>query len=89
MLQIVKIGIDEKMINKSLFIQVSVFFGFPLVLAIIHSIFGIQVANMMVESFTKNSMIKSIVLTSLFLILIYGGYFIVTYLCSKNIIKED
>ena len=84
-----KIGIDEKMINKSLFIQVSVFFGFPLVLAIIHSIFGIQVANMMVESFTKNSMIKSIVLTSLFLILIYGGYFIVTYLCSKNIIKED
>jgi len=34
-------------------------------------------------------MIKSIVLTSLFLILIYGGYFIVTYLCSKNIIKED
>ncbi|WP_287937056.1 MULTISPECIES: FtsX-like permease family protein [Romboutsia] len=84
-----KIGIDEKMINKSLFIQTGIFFGFPLVLAIIHSIFGIQVANMMLETFTKNSMIKSIVTTALFLILIYGGYFVVTYLCSKNIIKED
>lgn len=84
-----KIGIDEKMINKSLFIQIGIFFGFPLVLAIIHSIFGIQVANTMLETFTKNSMIKSISTTALFLILIYGGYFVVTYLCSKNIIKED
>lgn len=84
-----KIGIDENMINKSLFIQIGVFFGFPLALAIIHAIFGIQVSNMMLETFTKNSIVKSIVTTALFLILIYGGYFVVTYLCSKNIIKED
>ena len=84
-----KIGIDEKMINKSLFIQASVFFGFPLLLAIIHSIFGIQISNMITESFNKNSMIKSIAITASFLILIYGGYFVITYLCSKNIIKED
>lgn len=84
-----KIGIDENMINKSLFIQIGVFFGFPLALAIIHAIFGIQVSNMMLETFTKNSIVKSIVTTALFLILIYGGYFVVTYLCSKNIIKEN
>ena len=30
----------------------------------------------------------TIVVTAIFLVIIYGGYFIVTYLCSKNIIKE-
>ncbi|MGL5755892.1 MAG: FtsX-like permease family protein [Paraclostridium sp.] len=84
-----KIGIDEGMINKSLFIQIGIFFGLPLILGIIHSIFGIQVANMMLESFGRGGFMKSIVMTSIFVLVIYGGYFIVTYLCSKNIIKEN
>lgn len=84
-----RIGIDEGMINKSLFIQIGIFFGFPLFLGITHSIFGIQVANMMLESFGRDGLMKSIIMTSIFVVVIYGGYFIVTYLCSKNIIKED
>lgn len=84
-----KLGIDEGMINRSLFIQIGIFFGFPLLLGIIHSIFGVQVANMMLESFGRDGLMKSIIMTSIFIVVIYGGYFIVTYLCSKNIIKED
>lgn len=84
-----RLGIDEGMINKSLFVQIGIFFGFPLLLGIIHSIFGIQVANMMLESFGRDGLMKSIIMTSIFIVVIYGGYFIVTYLCSKNIIKED
>ncbi len=37
------------MINKSLFRQIGIFFGVPLVLAIIHSIFGIQFAMKMMS----------------------------------------
>ncbi|MGX4599448.1 ABC transporter permease [Faecalimicrobium sp. JNUCC 81] len=84
-----RIGLDEKMINKSLFIQIGVFFAFPLILAAIHSIFGIQVCNMMLETFGKAKILKSIIMTAIFLFVIYGGYFIITYLCSKNIIKEQ
>ncbi|MEG1411136.1 MAG: ABC transporter permease, partial [Terrisporobacter sp.] len=84
-----KIGIDENMINRSLFIQIGVFFAFPLILAIVHSIFGIQVLNMMTESYGRGNILKPIIMTAGFLIVIYGGYFAVTYLCSKNIIKED
>ncbi|MFR8869109.1 FtsX-like permease family protein [Paraclostridium sordellii] len=84
-----RLGIDEGMINKSLFVQIGIFFGFPLLLGIIHSIFGIQVANMMLESFGRDGLMKSIIMTSIFVVVIYGGYFIMTYLCSKNIIKED
>ncbi|SHH68694.1 putative ABC transport system permease protein [Clostridium collagenovorans DSM 3089] len=83
-----KIGLDDSMINRSLFVQVAIFFAFPLILAIIHSIFGIQVSNMMLESFGRSGMLKTIVITSVFLVVIYGGYFLITYLCSKNIIKE-
>ncbi|WP_346870444.1 ABC transporter permease [Clostridium sp. UBA5119] len=84
-----RLGADERMINKSIFKQIGVFFAFPLVLAVIHSIFGIQVSNLILQTFRKANILPSIIMTAGFLIVIYGGYFIITYLCCKNIIKED
>ena len=83
-----KLGVDEKMINKALFRQIGVFFMFPLALAIIHSIFGIKFCNFLLTSIGTDNLLSSIVLTAMFIVTIYGGYFIVTYLCSKNVIKE-
>ena len=83
-----KIGTDEKMINKALFNQIAVFFLFPLLLAIIHSIFGIEFANYILKTIGTESLLSSIILTAVFLVVIYGGYFLVTYYCSKNIIRE-
>ena len=83
-----KIGTDDKMINKALFNQIAVFFLFPLLLAIIHSIFGIEFANYILKTMGTESLLSSIILTAVFLVVIYGGYFLVTYYCSKNIIKE-
>ena len=83
-----KIGTDEKLINKALFRQILIFFAFPLVLSIIHSIFGIIFCNYLLETFGESQLLKSIIMTAIFLVIIYGGYFIITYLCSKNIIKN-
>lgn len=83
-----KIGTDEKMINKALFNQIAVFFLFPLLLAIIHSIFGIEFANYILKTMGTESLLSSIILTAVFLVVIYGGYFLVTYYCSKTIIKK-
>ena len=83
-----KIGTDEKMLNKALFRQIGIFFLFPLVLAIIHSIFGIKFCVYLLETFGKGELLKSIIMTALIMVFIYGGYFVITYLCSKNIIKE-
>ena len=83
-----KIGTDEKMINKALFNQIGVFFLFPLLLAVIHSIFGISFANYILKTIGTESLLSSIILTAVFLVIIYGGYFLVTYYSSKNIIKE-
>ena len=84
-----RIGVDEAMINKALFRQIGIFFMFPLILASIHSVFGIMFCNNILETMGVNFNLKSVIITALFIILIYGGYFFVTYLCSKNIIKEN
>ena len=83
-----KIGTDEKMINQALLRQIAIFFMFPLILAIIHSVFGIMFCNYILETFGNEGLLPSIIMTAIFVIIIYGGYFVITYLCSKNIIKE-
>lgn len=83
------IGADEKDINKSLFKQTLIFFMVPLSLAIIHTIFGIKFCMIILNSMGINNLIKPIFLTSLFLIFIYGSYFFITYLYSKNLIKTN
>lgn len=83
-----KIGTDEKMINKALFRQIAVFFMLPLILALIHSVFGIMFAMKILEVFGNEQLLPSIIMTAIFIVVIYGGYFLITYYCSKNIIKE-
>ncbi len=82
-----KIGADERMIKKALFRQIAIFFLFPLLLAIIHSIFGIMFCNYILETIGNQKLLESIIMTSIFLVGIYGGYFIITYWCSKNIMR--
>lgn len=83
-----KLGADEKMINKALFNQIFIFFMIPLSLAIVHSIFGIKFANIILETMGISGLTSSITMTFIFLVLIYGGYFLLTYFASKNIIRE-
>lgn len=83
-----RIGVDEAMINKALFRQIGIFFMFPLILASIHSVFGIMFCNNILKTMGVNFNLKSVMITALFIIFIYGGYFFITYICSKNIIKE-
>ena len=81
-------GADEKMINKALFNQIFIFFMIPLLLAIVHSIFGIKFANKILRTMGISGLTSSITMTFIFLVLIYGGYFLLTYFASKNIIRE-
>ena len=85
-----KIGADEKMINGALFKQIGIFFLMPLILAIIHSIFGIQfVLTMMSVLADSKELLPSVIATAIVIGLVYGAYFMATYLGSKNIIKEE
>ncbi|MBR2678154.1 MAG: ABC transporter permease [Bacilli bacterium] len=83
-----QIGADEKEINKALFMQTFIFFMMPLSIAVIHTIFGLKFCEWILKSLGITSILNGSYITFIFLILIYGIYFIITYLCSKNIIRE-
>lgn len=84
-----QIGADESMIKNSLFTQIAIAFITPLLVALFHSFFGLRELNGMISLMGDLDITKSIFLTSIFIIIVYGGYFIATYLASKNIIKND
>ena len=85
-----KIGCDEKMINQALFRQIFIFFMLPLGLAIIHSIFGIKfILSMMAALASPDELLPSVIATAVIIGIIYGLYFLATYIGSKNIIKEE
>ena len=82
-----KIGVDEKDIRKALFKQIGIYFAFPLILAVIHSIVGIRFIHILLETMGMSSMLASVGMTAVLLIVVYGGYFIITYLCSRSMIR--
>lgn len=82
-----KLGASKKDVHNALFKQMSIFFGLPLILAVIHSIFGIQVCNFILGIYKFDGMLQSILTCSVLILLIYGGYFIVSYINSKRMIR--
>ncbi|RGS81681.1 FtsX-like permease family protein [Coprococcus sp. AF21-14LB] len=84
-----KIGVDEKMIHHSMLQQTAIFFGLPLLLAMIHSVFGIQFAQFLLGTVGYVNMGSSLFLTAGVIVLIYGGYFLITYMTEKRMLRED
>ena len=67
------------MINSTLFKQIVIFFMLPLVLAIIHSIFGIQFALSIFDTLvSKKQLLPSVIMTVIVMSIIYGCYFLAT-----------
>ncbi len=83
-----KIGVDNRMIRKSVFTQCMIYFGLPLSVAVIHSVFGIQTCTKIMGFYGKSGLLYSILVTALIIVLIYGGYALVTYLGSIRILSE-
>ena len=81
-----KIGTEKRMLNRALFWQILIYFMVPLVLALIHSYVGITVSNEVIQIYGNMNVTQNILFAALIILLIYGGYFIATYLGSKNMI---
>ncbi len=85
-----KIGADEKMINRALLAQIGIFFSMPLILAMVHSIFGIKFGVVVMSGLASaEEILPSIIVTVSLIGVIYGLYFLATYYESKRIIKDE
>lgn len=83
-----QIGAEDKEIDRSLLRQQMVLFLMPLVLAGIHTIFGLRFSQLILEQMGTGIQTVSLLITILILLLIYGIYFFITYRSSRKIIKE-
>lgn len=81
-----KLGVSKEMMNKAVFLQIAVYFMVPLVLAIIHSVVGIQAVSGIVSIFGGYDILNSSFITGGFILCFYGGYFLLTYYGYKRIL---
>ena len=83
-----KIGVDDEIINRSLLSQIGIYFMMPLSLALIHSIVGLEFSKKIITVFGSVSMMNNILISLFVLLVIYGGYFIATYIGAKKNINQ-
>lgn len=84
-----RLGANEKMINKAIFIQTLIYFGLPISLAFIHSIIGIKVIYTFIESLYNPDIKYTLISTAIIFVVVYFAYFYTTYIGYKNIVKNS
>ena len=84
-----KLGAGRWQIDHTLFVQTAVFFAIPLVVAGVYSAFLIGKAMAVVEEFMNIHIATNIGLTIVLFLLVYGSYFLATYLSCKRIVTEQ
>jgi putative ABC transport system permease protein len=82
-----KMGVDDEMLNKTIFTQTAIYFMLPLFLALIHSIVGLKIAKVVVNYLGAVNVTGQLLITTFIFIIIYGGYFWITYIGARKMVK--
>lgn len=83
-----KIGASKKGINKTIFAQTLIYFSLPVILALVHSVVGIKVANDFVAMYNKPDIGGASMITAGIFVIVYIIYFYTTYTGYKNIVNS-
>ena len=83
-----RLGVEESMRDRSSDIQVFLAFFLPLVLAVIHSIVGMKAANDVIAQLGKLDTVASSAVTAVFILVVYGLYFLATCWSSRRILRD-
>lgn len=83
-----ELGAERSMIDRALLAQIGVYFLFPLVVAVAHAAVALSVVNDIVALLTGYQIGTALVGTVAFVVALYGGYFLVTYLTSRSMLSR-
>ena len=87
-----KLGAKRRQINRTLYAQTAVFFAVPLAVAGIYSILLVGKGMEIVEEFMNLhiSTTTNVGITVVLFLIVYGSYFLATYLsCKRMVIEQD
>lgn len=82
-----QVGCDDRQIRHSVMAQQAVFFLFPLTVGLAHSFVALKVIIELVSIFGNMSIGGTVGLTCAIFLAAYGGYFLVTYLMSAEMVR--
>ncbi|BAK45017.1 ABC transporter permease [Eggerthella sp. YY7918] len=80
-----KLGAPEGMISGSVFVQVVVYFLFPLALAVAHSCCALVVVTDVVAIFGHLDITEMALMCAACFLVVYGAYFVVTFLGARKV----
>ena len=80
------LGAELAMVRRALMAQIGVYFVFPLVVAVCHAACALTTINEVVSLTVGYDISNALLATVGFVVVLYGGYFLVTYETSKGII---
>lgn len=83
-----KLGCSQREICRGLRKQNGTVFLLPVMLAVIHSILGIQVCMNLLSIYDTKGVGPALLLTVVLIGIIYGGYYLVSQLGCEKIVKE-
>ena len=83
-----ELGTPTAQIRRSFLAQQAVFFCFPLAVGIAHSVVALRVVVDLVEVFGHLSIAGTATMACAIFFVAYGGYFLLTYAMSKNILRD-
>ena len=84
-----ELGTSNREIMRSVLVQQAIFFVFPLLMGVAHSLVALQVVIDVVALFGGMSIGGTVGVTCGIFLLCYGGYFAVTYVMSKGIVQDS
>ena len=81
-----ELGAEQSLVHRALATQIGIYFLFPLVVAVCHAAVALSVVNDIVALITGYQIGEALVVTVGFVLVLYGGYFVVTYLTSRGML---
>lgn len=86
---LMKVGAEYSQRSKALFFQILCNFLLPFVLGLIDSIFALMFAKGLLKAIGMTKMFSGTVIAVAVMVLVYGGYFFVTFrVCKRIVITE-
>ena len=83
-----KIGCDTRMLSRSLFAQITIYFLLPLLVGVCHSAWTISIlSETLFKAFGVN-LLPTILMSAGLVVVIYGGYLLITYFVSRSMVVQ-
>ena len=83
-----RLGCDTRMLSRSLFAQITIYFLLPLLVGVCHSGWTISIlSETLFKAFGVN-LLPTILMSAGLVVVIYGGYLLITYFVSRSMVVQ-